>query len=478
VIAGTDPLRARYDAIPYRHGAVPLSHPARVGAIARLFAWPAAPPDRCRVLELGCGEGMNLLPLADRLPQSEFVGMDLSAAQIAVAEEARVACRLTNARFLCADLRDFEPEKFDYVIAHGVYSWVPDDVKDRLLAICAHALAPHGVAYVSFSTLPGWALLGGLRAFLLAETAGETTPAGQLERTRRILQALATCTAEQPGSYAGMVREAVDDMLRKSPELLFHDELAAVNDPCTFLDFTAHAARHGLHYLGEAHYASMPFEHVPAPMRNALAELDLDFFRTQQFMDVLFQRWLRTSLFARNEPATRSASPNMICECALGLRWPISDGKVDLAPGAPLRLTGPNAVALDFRRPLEKAFLAGLAEAAPARVPFSDALERAHQLLRRVALPAPDDDAALRAELLRLFSIDALDLILTGEGQWLRTGNPPSPSELMRYQARGGFALTNRWHEQIDLTPEGRHALADSSQTVNESALRQAGLLV
>jgi SAM-dependent methyltransferase len=475
----TDPLRARYDAIPYRHGAVPLSHPARIGAIARLLAWPAAPPDRCRVLELGCGEGMNLLPLAERLPQSEFVGMDLSAAQIAVAEQARVACRLTNARFLCADLRDFEPSgKFDYIIAHGVYSWVPDDVKDRLLAICARALAPGGVAYVSFSTLPGWGMLGGLRAFLLAETAREATPAGQLEQTRRVLETLATCLAEQPCSYAGMVREAVDDMLRKPPELLFHDDLAAVNDPCTFLDFTAHTARHGLNYLGEAHYASMPFEHVPALMRNALAELNLDFLSTQQFMDVLFQRWLRSSLLVRGDPATRSADPNAIRECALGLRWPIPDGKVDLAPGAPLRLSGPNSIARDFHRPLEKAFLAGLAEAAPTRVPFSDALERAHQLLQRVALPAPDDDAALRAELLRLFSIDAIDLVLIGEGQWLRTGNPPAPSELMRYQARGGFALTNRWHEQIDLTPEGRRALADPSHMVNESALHQAGLLV
>ena len=430
------------------------------------------------MLELGCGEGMNLLPLAERLPQSEFVGMDLSAAQIAVAEEARVACGLTNARFLCADLRDFEPETFDYIIAHGVYSWVPDDVKDRLLAICTRALAPGGVAYVSFSTLPGWALLGGMRAFLLAETARDTTPAGQLEHTRRILETLATCLVEQPGSYAGIIREAVDDMLRKPPDLLFHDDLAAVNDPCTFLDFTAHAARHGLHYLGEAHYASMPFEHVPAPMRAALVELDLDFLRTQQFMDVLFQRWLRSSLLVRGEPTTRSPNPDAIRECALGLRWRFADGKVDLAPGAPLRLTGPNAVTLDFHRPLEKALLAGLIEAAPARVPFSDALERAHQLLQRVALPAPGDDAALHEALLRLFSIDALDLVLTGEGQWLRTNTPPTPSTLMRHQARGGFALTNRWHEQIDLTPEGRRALADPAQAVNESALRQAGLLV
>jgi hypothetical protein len=274
-----------------------------------------------------------------------------------------------------------------------------------------------------------------------------------------------------------MVREAVNDMLRKPSALLFHDELSAVNDPRTFLDFTAHAVRHGLNYLGEAHYASMPFEHVPAPMRAALAELDLDFLRAQQFMDVLFQRWLRSSLLVRSEPATRSADPIAIRDCALGLRWPIADGKVDLAPGAPLRLTGPGAV-LNFHRPIEKAFLAGLAEAAPTRIAFSDALERAHQLLQRVGLPAPEDDDTLRAEILRLFSIDALDLILAGDGAWLRASTSPAPSRLMRYQARGGFALTNRWHEQIELTPEGRHALSDPAQSINESALHQAGLLV
>ena len=131
-----DPLRARYDAIPYRHGAIPLSHPARVGAIARLLGMNAAAPDRCRVLELGCAEGMNLLPLAERLPRAEFVGVDLSANQIATAEASRAACGIGNARFIHADLREFEPEAgaFDFVIAHGVYSWVPDEVKERLLA--------------------------------------------------------------------------------------------------------------------------------------------------------------------------------------------------------------------------------------------------------------------------------------------------------------------------------------------------------
>ncbi|MEO6786281.1 MAG: methyltransferase domain-containing protein, partial [Chthoniobacteraceae bacterium] len=146
-----DVIRERYDAAPYRHGAVPDSHPARVGAIARLLGIPAVPPDRCRVLELGCGEGMNLLPLAERFPKSEFVGVDFSAKQIATAEAARAACGIGNARFVFADLRTWKRDggTFDYVIAHGVYSWVTEEVRERLLALCAEALSPCGVAYVS-----------------------------------------------------------------------------------------------------------------------------------------------------------------------------------------------------------------------------------------------------------------------------------------------------------------------------------------
>jgi len=114
----TDLLSARYDAIPYRHGAIPLSHPARIGAIAHLLGLNAAAPDRCRVLEIGCAEGMNLLPLAERLPHAQFTGVDVSAKQIATAEAARSACAIGNARLVCADLREFEPEPgaFDYVI--------------------------------------------------------------------------------------------------------------------------------------------------------------------------------------------------------------------------------------------------------------------------------------------------------------------------------------------------------------------------
>ena len=475
-----DVIRERYDAVPYRHGAVSDSHPARVGAIARLLGINAAPPDHCRVLELGCGEGMNLLPLAERFPKSEFVGVDFSAKQIAVAASARAACGIGNARFVCADLRTWKPEgAFDYIIAHGVYSWVTAEVRDRLLALCAGALSPDGVAYVSYNTLPGWALPGGVRKILLQEVAGLTSPEAQMARASRVLDSLAECMKDQPGSYAANLRDTIADMRAKLPGLLFHDELAAVNDPCTFTEFTTHAAHHGLHYVAEAHYATMQSAHLPATMHAALAPLHADFARTQQFMDVLFQRWLRNSLLSRAPVAPeRTIRAGVIADYALGLRMTVDVDDIRLTPGYPMQFKGVHGLVLEAREPVEKAVLTVLASSFPERLPFPRLCAMANQSLADWGLPPVSDFSALHEFLHRLFALDALDVMLCGDGAWLKMGTTPGLSALMRHQAANDLPLTNRWHEPVALTPEGKRALIDPSARPDRTALERAGLLV
>jgi SAM-dependent methyltransferase/methyltransferase-like protein len=476
-----DVIRERYDAVPYRHGAVADSHSARIGAIARLLAISAAPPDRCRVLELGCGEGMNLLPIAERFPKSEFVGVDFSAHQIATAEAARAACGIDNARFVCADLRTWKPEggAFDYIIAHGVYSWVPAEVRERLLVLCAEAMSPNGVAYVSYNTLPGWGLPGGVRKFLLSEIGAITSPDAQMARAVQVLDSLAACMKDQPGSYAANLRDTLDDMRAKQPGLLFHDELAAVNEPCTFTEFTAYAARHGLHYIAEAHYATMQSAHLPAPMHAALAPLQLDFVRTQQFMDVLFQRWLRNSLLSRAPVAPdRAIRPGVLADCAFGLRMTVDAGSINLTPGHAMRFTGIHGLVLEAREPVEKAVLTVLASAFPERLPFPAVCAKMNQSLAEWGLPPAQDFSALHEFLHRLFALDALDVMLCGDGEWLKTAGTPRLSPLMHYQAEHDLPLTNRWHEPVALTPEGKRALIDPAAHPDETALARAGLLV
>jgi SAM-dependent methyltransferase/methyltransferase-like protein len=476
-----DSIRDRYEAVPYRHGAVSDSHPARIGAIARLLGISAAPPDHCRVLELGCGEGMNVLPLAERFPKSEFVGVDFSAKQIAVAEAARVACGIGNAHFVCADLRTWKPDggTFDYIIAHGVYSWVPAEVRDRLLALCAEALSPNGVAYVSYNTLPGWGLPGGVRKVLLAEIGALASPDAQMARATQVLDLLAACMKEQPGSYAANLRDTLADMRAKPPGLLFHDELAAVNEPCTFTEFTGHAARHGLNYVAEAHYATMQASHLPVPMQSALAPLQLDFVRTQQFMDVLFQRWLRNSLLCRAPVArARAIRAGVVADCALGLRMTVDVDHMSLLPGYPMRFTGIHGLVLEAREPVEKAVLTVLATSFPERLSFPTLCSMVNQSLAEVGLPCVSDFSALHEFLHRLFALDALDVMLCGDGEWLKRNANPSLSALMRYQAEHDLLLTNRWHEPVALTEEGKRALIDPSVRPDAAALKRAGLWV
>src|SRR3954467_8219921 len=146
-----------YDRIPYPPRMHPQAPPDRLATMARLFGLDAPPLETCRVLELGCGEGGNLIPAAFSLPQASFRAIDLSPSAVATAAATARDLQLTNIDVQPMDIRDFPVDAgaFDYIIAHGVYSWLPPDVRERLLGICRDHLAANGVAYVSFNTYPG-----------------------------------------------------------------------------------------------------------------------------------------------------------------------------------------------------------------------------------------------------------------------------------------------------------------------------------
>ena len=147
-----------YDDLPYESDPVPRSHPELLATMGTLFGMTPPTVGSCRVLELGCASGGNLIPMAYQLPDSEFLGIDLS--EIHVREGTRLVEKLglSNISLEHKDILKLSNEigDFDYIIAHGVYSWVPEAVKDKILALCRAHLVPNGIAYVSYNTYPGW----------------------------------------------------------------------------------------------------------------------------------------------------------------------------------------------------------------------------------------------------------------------------------------------------------------------------------
>ena len=167
-----------YDALPYVSVPYHQTQPARLAGIARLFGMDAPDASRASVLELGCASGGNIVPLAARFPEARFVGVDLSARQVADGQARIAALGLTNIEIVQGDIAtvDLSSRRFDYVICHGVYSWVPPEVQEAMFRIMAKTLAGNGIAYVSYNTYPGWHLRTVVRDICLRHAGSARAP--------------------------------------------------------------------------------------------------------------------------------------------------------------------------------------------------------------------------------------------------------------------------------------------------------------
>lgn len=284
------------------------THPGTMAAAARCGGVPApALPESCKLLEVGCASGHNLLPLAVRFPESRFVGIDFSDTAIRKARRHAEALGLKNVTFEHADLCEWRPaaEDFDYLIAHGMLSWLADPAKVALLELVQGALAADGVACIGYNTLPGWALRQEAAAMVKAlPDLGADVDA--------VLATLAAVAAGGGTPYAAHLAAIYEDMRRKGPDILAFDDLGPVCDPLHFGQVIQWAGQHGLRYLGESMLSgNLPPGVDPAAL-GKLQPLAKDPVRFQQTLDLLSGRTHRTSLFCRSGMSLDGATTSSV----------------------------------------------------------------------------------------------------------------------------------------------------------------------
>src|SRR5579862_1943150 len=155
--------------------------------------------DRCRVLEVGCGDGANLLGMAVALPHSEFCGIDLAEEPLKRERTLATEAGIRNVSLRAMDFRDADSSlgKFDYVISHGVYSWVPPEVRARLLEVCNDRLQPNGIAMVSYAVYPGAYVTQMVREPMLFHTARPLDPVERVGQARDLMNLLADYTSAE-----------------------------------------------------------------------------------------------------------------------------------------------------------------------------------------------------------------------------------------------------------------------------------------
>ena len=382
--AGDAPAAAAansYDEVPYASHPFAQTHPSRLFTIGTLFGLKPAPPQRCRVLELACAGGGNLIPMADYLPDSEFVGVDLSAKQIADGQEVVSQLGLRNVRLQKADIREVDAAygTFDYVIAHGVYSWVPAPVREKILDVCRALLNPTGIAYVSYNTYPGWHMRGMIRDMMRYHSARFQTPADRTNQARALLDFLAG-SVRQEGPYSQLLKMELESLRHQSDHYLYHEHLEEVNQPVYFHQFVEAATAKGLRYLGEARIGTMVTGNFGPEIEKTLRMLATDQVMAEQYMDFLRNRMFRETLLCHAAQSPNwSVTPDALrpLHIASAARPQPADGQqeLNLADESPLTFRSPAGMTMTTARPLIKQAMAVLQEAYPATVPF-DALRR------------------------------------------------------------------------------------------------------
>ena len=242
----------KYDVEGYPYSIRSFSHPARIGALAQLYGHSAAPFGACRVLEIGGGDGINVINMAVAAPGSEFVNYDLSSVAVADGRSLVQDIGIQNMRMEAMDILDAGEDlgQFDYIIAHGVYAWVPPSVRSGLMAMIGRILSPRGIALISYNALPGCHFRRAVRDLVYRAAAPYETAQDRTQAARQMLEFHRRHWDQTQPGQAVFLSES-ERILEGRNNVLFHDELSDEWHPQFVADVVAAARMNGLDHLGD-----------------------------------------------------------------------------------------------------------------------------------------------------------------------------------------------------------------------------------
>lgn len=429
--------KSTYDELPYLGFPRRHAHPSVIGATARIFGIEAPPVSTARILELGCGDGANILSIAAGLPDASCCGVDSSGIQIDRGQAAAQQAGIDNIRLIQADFvsADYPEENYDYIIAHGVYSWITSEEQDEMLQLIRRRLSSQGVAFISYNCFPGWNFRKLTRDIMLYQTRKLNGQQEKVDMARQVLPVIGEAIPQGIGGYAALVRDEQKLVDGTGDYYIAHEHLEEDNQPCYFHEFAERLDGNELQYLCEAEMSSMFINRYPAPLVRLQQEPPGTMaarIEAEQLLDYAVLRMFRQSLVvAKGHDGSSSISSSVV----EGL-WASAFGDF---PDDPVfsnqseTFTSAKGIGINTSSAVAKAALFVLAKRWPERVAFDDLLEGAMALVPETG----DEEArgAVAELLLAACSTDGVELhadrgMFTGE-----VPDKPRVSALARYQA-------------------------------------------
>ncbi len=446
-----------YDRVRYPSLTFGVIHPTAIGVFAALFGRRCRPFAASRVLEIGCGEGVNLINMALGAPRAEFVGVDLSGQSIARARMTAERCGCANVSFHDLDLVDVDASfgSFDTILAHGVYAWVPQAVRQAVFRVIGERLSHEGLAVVSYNVLPGSRLRQAIRDMLVYATNDVDDPETKLERARSFIAQQIEAWSDSEADERAIKSEA-RRLFDHQPEILFHDELGEHYAPQMLTDVVGAARQSGLEYLcdaqpGLSQEALFPSDDLAAMHERAGG----DWVRFEQLADFRTLRRFRYSVFCRPGEVSRRREAARL----RGL-WAWSDLTVvqadpEAEDGAAFEAHG---IRLRTNDPTLAEFLLGLARAFPLAISLDPASE----------VPSLAD------RVIHLWTRLAIEIRTAPPPLVAAPGERPKVNALARVQAANGDALlASLRHSMLQVDDPSVRALVpliDGTRTRSELA--------
>lgn len=476
--------RERYDDLPYSSYAYQNSSPEQLAAVASLFGLPSGDVATARVLELGCGSGGNIVPVALRYPQSKVIGVDISGVQIADGRKYIEKLGIDNISLVEADLLElgleFEGE-FDYIIAHGLYSWVPPEVQEAVLALIDRCLAQDGVAFVSYNTYPGWKTKEIVRDAMLMHGGARPTASEQVAYGRSMLGFLKQ-TALQGGLVSAALDECMGQIMNGPIDYVAHEYLAPYNQPCYFYEFIERIGQHGLAYLGEAQPSMM----LPSSYSEELAQqlygaLGNDQVRVEQYLDFAVSRVFRQTLVVhakRAEDLRWELDRQTLHGMHFAARLSCADGAIRLDGQSQDFVAPPNAGLISVGLSGVKQAINLMAQRWPGTVTRDELIHHAELTQGQADTVSRDVLGEAVDELFEKLVLRGMAQIRLGPVELAASSDLPVVDPVVRRQitALGPDAkhVVNAWHDSVEVTDVERLLFPLMDGTLDRSGLTAA----
>ncbi|HKY69426.1 MAG TPA: class I SAM-dependent methyltransferase [Gammaproteobacteria bacterium] len=476
-MASTEPNP--YDEVQYLSHPYHQTHPDHLYTLGRLFGVEAVPYSEAHVLELGCASGGNIIPMAANAPLGQYLGIDLAKKQIEAGQSNIQELGLKNIKLEHQSIQNFDSssEKFDYIICHGIYSWVDSEVRDKIMSVCHNHLKPNGIAYVSYNTFPGWNMVKSVRDMMLYHAQNFESPQRRAQEARGILKFIVDGLEGENSPYALLLRNEINLLSKQPDSYLLHDHLESVNYPVYLYQFVEHANKYKLAYLSDTPLFTMYPNNLPKKVADELNKIH-DIVRVGQYMDFVRNQRFRCTLLCHQEhKINRNLNTDDITKFHVaynGKPTTISEDK--FKEGEPVEFVG-SGITLTVRNYLSKVAMTILNEAKGLPMNYNELVDKVMSRAKESDRNKVQITLNRDLNLLRLALGGLVTLHSSLPNYLLNVTEKPQVMSFVRYQAKEGPMVTNQRHQVVGLNPvervlvsylDGKHSKKDLIKKISE----------